>query len=90
MFRIVMVSHTLVYRGIIICTGVDCSAPPELENGRISNLSTNTMYNSIASYECTDGYHFHNDNTSRTCLSSGNWSEENILCGESYYMLAMS
>ena len=61
----------------LIDTGLDCGHPPELENGRISNLS-----NSTASYECNDGYYFHNNDTSRTCLSSGNWSDENILCSE--------
>ena len=64
--------------------GVDCGDPPELENGRISNLSMATVYNSIAFYECIDGYHFQNDNTSRMCLLSGNWSDESIQCGECY------
>ena len=67
---------------VLIDTGLDCGNPPELENGRISNLSITTMYNSTVSYECKDGYYFHNNDTSRTCLSSGNWSDENILCSE--------
>ncbi|CAI8045234.1 Tyrosine-protein kinase transforming protein SEA [Geodia barretti] len=61
-------------------TGLDCGLPPELENGRMSNLSITTTYNSTVTYECKDGYYFHNNDTSRTCLSSGNWSDENILC----------
>ena len=66
------------------CTGVDCGAPPELE---ISNPSMTTTYNSTDSYECIDGYHFQNDYTLRTCLSSGNWSEENMLCGECHSII---
>ena len=63
-------------------TGLDCGLPPELENGRMSNLSITTTYHSTVTYECKDGYYFHNNDTSRTCLSSGNWSDENILCSE--------
>ncbi|CAI7999234.1 hypothetical protein GBAR_LOCUS2661 [Geodia barretti] len=63
-------------------TEVDCGYPPEIENGGISNLSITTPYNSTISYECNDSHHFHNNDTSRTCLSSGNWSDENIFCKE--------
>jgi hypothetical protein len=65
-----------------VTSSLDCGLPPELENGRMSNLSITTTYNSTVTYECKDGYYFHNNDTSRTCLSSGNWSDENILCKE--------
>ena len=62
---------------------VDCGDPPEVENGEIISISTRTTVDSVVTYKCSDGYQFQEGyNMSRTCLASGNWSEENILCSE--------
>ena len=64
----------------------DCGDPPEVENGLISYISFNAT--TTVTYECADGYYLQEDieySTSRTCLTSGNWSEENILCSELSY-----
>ncbi|CAI8047957.1 Tyrosine-protein kinase transforming protein SEA [Geodia barretti] len=61
----------------ILCN-VDCGNPPELQNGEVS-MNTTTE-NSVVTYKCINGYHFHENITSRTCLASGNWTEGNISC----------
>ncbi|CAI8047953.1 Fibroblast growth factor receptor 1 [Geodia barretti] len=39
-----------------------------------------TTENSVVTYKCINGYRFHENITSRTCLASGNWTEGNISC----------
>ena len=59
---------------------VDCGNPPELQNGEV--LMNTTTENSVVTYKCINGYRFHENITSRTCLASGNWTEGNISCSE--------
>jgi hypothetical protein len=60
---------------------VDCGNPPELQNGKVLSITMNTTTkNSVVIYECINGYRLHENITSRTCLASGNWSQENISC----------
>ena len=63
---------------------VDCGNPPELQNGEV--LMNTTTENSVVTYECINGYRFHENITSRTCLASGNWSQENISCSELLFL----
>ena len=41
--------------------------------------------NTVVTYECLEGFQFVEGNghaTSRTCLGSGNWYEESVLCSK--------
>lgn len=71
-------------KNILGCTVVDCGHPPHVENGKPPILSARgTVFNSVVKYECADGYNFRwGTKTSRSCLASGNWSDEDIHCGE--------
>ena len=60
-------------------SGKSCGSPPEIENGKISKFITNTACNPVVSYECDDGYYFDNWSTNKTCLNSGEWSDESII-----------
>ena len=66
--------------------GVDCGDPPEVLNGRFSSVSTATIQNNtVVTYECLEGFQFVEGSghaTLRTCLDSGIWSEESILCSK--------
>ena len=61
---------------------VDCGVPPPLDNGRLSETSpANTTAGSNVTYVCDDGYEFEEGSAiSRTCLESGDWSNEDITC----------
>ena len=63
---------------------MDCGDPPTLENGIISISNQ-----SVAVYECDKDYDLQDGIALRTCLTSGNWSNEDILCtrSESIYSL---
>ena len=64
----------------------DCGDPPGVENGLISYISFNAT--TTVTYECADGYYLQEGieySTSRTCLTSGNWSKESISCSELSY-----
>ena len=63
-------------------TVVDCGPPPELDNGNVTFSST--LVDSVATYECDEDYFFDDDGTktTRTCLDSGEWSNEDLLCSE--------
>ena len=66
--------------------GVECGDSPEVLNGRISSVPTATIQNNaVVTYECLEGFQFVEGNghaTSITCLGSGNWSEESVLCSK--------
>ena len=51
-----------------------------MDNGQIAMLNT-TTFGSMVTYECSENCFF-DDGTkpSRTCLSSGEWSNEDIQC----------
>ena len=81
-----MMLTVLFMKWNVLITG-DCGDPPEIENGLISYISFNATTTTVT-YECADGYYFQEGveySTSRTCLTSGNWSEENILCSKLSY-----
>ena len=56
---------------------VDCGPPADLPHGNVTFLET--IYGSIATYMCHSGYRLVGNST-RTCLPSGLWSTEIILC----------
>ena len=65
-------------------TVVDCGSPPTLDNGRIA-MQDMTTFDSVVTYECNENYFFDNGTkSSRTCLSSGEWSNEDIQCSKSF------
>ena len=68
---------------LYIHTVIDCGSPPTLDNGQIGMQNT-TTFGSMVTYECNENYFF-DDGTkpSRTCLSSGEWSNEDIRCSKS-------
>ena len=60
---------------------MDCGLPPELDNGRVDYNST--LFGSVATYECNEDYFFDDGiKPTRTCLESGHWSNEDLLCSE--------
>ena len=60
---------------------MDCGPPPEIDNGNVTFDST--LFGSVATYECDEDYFFDDGiKTTRTCLESGEWSNEDILCSE--------
>jgi hypothetical protein len=80
-------SRTCLTKGIwtnenIICitSDAECGDPPELQNGMISHLNETFVL-----YDCIDGYQFQEGieyGTSRTCLTKGIWTNENIICSK--------
>ena len=63
---------------------MDCGDPPELENGELTETPpTRTTVGSTVTYVCDDGYVFDEcSEMSRTCLETGDWSNEVIECSE--------
>ena len=51
----------------------------ESNEGLSVSYSSNTLYNSTATYSCEDGYSLVGVPV-RTCLSSGNWSGDTPSC----------
>ena len=57
---------------------VDCGVllgPPD----GVVNLSNGTTFGSMATYSCNSGYRL-DGNTTRICLSSGEWSDNEPIC----------
>ena len=64
-----------------ILSAVDCGSPPDLPHGNVT--FQDTIYGNVAVYECDMGFRLMGQ-SNRTCLASGLWSTEVILCvGES-------
>ena len=60
---------------------MDCGPPPELDNGNVTFDST--LFGSVATYECDEDYFFDDGiKMTRTCLESGEWSNEDLQCSE--------
>ena len=61
---------------------VDCGVPPTLDNGRLTETPpASTNLGSTVTYVCDDGYKFEEGSPmSRTCLETGEWSNEDIKC----------
>ncbi|XP_074641314.1 sushi, von Willebrand factor type A, EGF and pentraxin domain-containing protein 1-like [Tubulanus polymorphus] len=61
-----------------VCEEVRCSAPPAIENGRIS--FTSTTCGVALKYDCDEGFHFGSQisetSISITCQQNGEWSTE--------------
>ena len=55
---------------------VDCGVLDDPTNGMVSN---STIFDSTATYTCDTGYSLTGNDTT-TCLISGNWSSEPIIC----------
>ena len=56
---------------------MNCGTPPDLPHGNVTFPVT--IYGNTAAYVCHDGYPLVGS-SSRTCLPSGLWSAEIILC----------
>ncbi|XP_045205733.2 CUB and sushi domain-containing protein 3-like [Mercenaria mercenaria] len=59
------------------CVIKDCGNLSNPENGEL--LISNTYYGSMANFSCNTGFTLHGYQT-RTCLETGNWSNDNPLC----------
>ena len=61
---------------------MDCGVPPTLDNGRLTETPpASTTLGSVVTYVCDDGYEFEEGSPmSRTCLETGEWSNEDINC----------
>ena len=71
-------SHDCVFSIGSRPSDVDCGQPPSLQNGQFT-LSTGTIGGSRATYTCFRGYRLVGS-TTRTCLITGQWSQESISC----------
>ncbi|XP_053380812.1 uncharacterized protein LOC123562034 [Mercenaria mercenaria] len=60
------------------CQAVDCGMPPGVPNGK--QTFRKTTYNSVAVYQCKPGYRLVAELDVRTCLASGLWSPNIIMC----------
>ena len=82
------IAHVPVHEHVQVCIlclytllSYSCGPPPELDNGNMTFDST--LFGSVATYECDEDYFFDDGTqTTRTCLESGEWSNENLLCSE--------
>jgi len=63
---------------LLITYAVDCGTPPNIDNG--SPDVSSTLFGAVATYMCDEGYQLATPANQTTCLSSGNWSNEIILC----------
>ena len=63
-------------------TVVDCGTPPPLENGKLTvTPPVSATLGATVTYECDDGYEFGEGSAmNRTCLDTGEWSNEDIKC----------
>ena len=74
----VVESHIFVSSLISV---VNCGPPPTLDNGRLTETPTNTTAGSTIMYVCDNGYVFEEGSAMfRTCLETGEWSNEYIKC----------
>ena len=77
-----MISYVSLLLPLTIHTAIDCGSPPAPDNGRIVMLNM-TTFGSMVTYECNENYFFGNGTEpSRTCESSGEWSNEDIQCSK--------
>ena len=61
---------------------LDCGLAPVLENGNVATQN-GTLVGSKVTYTCNSNYVFTLDSSKeRTCQPSGDWSDEEIQCGE--------
>ena len=65
------------YFYLYVTTAVDCGSLPAPDNGVIT-INT-SIFRSTATYSCDVGYQL-NENASRICLASGNWSGSQPSC----------
>ena len=79
-YLIIIIISTWLVGYFKVTSDAECGDPPELQNGRISHLNETFVL-----YDCIDGYQFQEGigyGTSRTCLTNGIWTNENIFCSE--------
>ena len=66
----------LVHLSNFTVTEIDCGPVPEqLVNGELVEVNGTTI-GSVAVYECKEGFEFPDENSTRSCLASGEWSNE--------------
>ena len=75
-----MHNHCMTERytlNFICLPAVDCGSLLPPKNGVVAMHTT--VFNSTVTYSCNIGYEL-DGNQSRTCLASGNWSDNQPIC----------
>ena len=62
-----------------LISGVDCSQPEEVENGRVFLVNGTTVFASVAEYHCLPGFQ-RSGHFSRKCGADGRWAGPIPLC----------
>ena len=57
---------------------IDCSRPPDIENGIIN--ANDYFYSSVIEYRCKAGYRIRNGDYLRECGLDGKWSGREPIC----------
>ena len=79
LWALVFYKHILfnIFFNIFFISVIDCGIPPYLDHGNVSYVSS--KLNNVAIYTCNYGYRLEGSQH-RTCLLSGHWSSEFIVC----------
>ncbi|NWT01274.1 SUSD1 protein, partial [Mionectes macconnelli] len=63
------------------CEGVDCGAPPSVQNASPASVS-GTTYRSEVTYSCLPGYLMASGNWTAVCNAKGQWDGPDLVCKE--------
>ena len=71
--------NSLVYFHSISAV-VDCGSLEDPDNGQVEFSNTSTTFGSTANYTCNLGYRLLDENSTRTCEASGDWTGDPPSC----------